>query len=90
MADEELGRAAEDLFRLDIYGQGREHIVSFRLQNDPEMGLTQGDMRQLQNLFWVRLGRTALKNKEFCHQLEIAGIEVLTEDPNPPQAAPGN
>jgi hypothetical protein len=85
-----LGRAAEELFRLDIYGPKKEHIVSFRLdQNRPELaGATSGDMMQIQNLFWVQLGRVALKNKEFCHQLELAGIEVLTEDPNPPQAAP--
>jgi hypothetical protein len=78
----EQGVAAQNFFQLSIYDPAGAHIVSLRLKRQP--GMTIGDMAQLQNFFWVALGRAVRINEEMRRHLTYAGFEVLDNDPNTP------
>jgi hypothetical protein len=85
--EEELfGQRAKEFFQLQIYDAGNEHIVTLRLRR--REGMTIGDMGQLQNFLWTQIGQAIRGNQELRKTLELGGIEVLLEDPNPPEAAP--
>lgn len=74
------GMVAQNFFQLSIYDPHGVHVVSLRLQR--QQGMTIGDMAQLQNFFWVTLGRAVRSDEEMRRHLAHAGFEVLTEDPN--------
>ena len=76
----EPGAKAQNFFQLSIYDPKGEHIISLRLQRQP--GMTIGDMAQLQNFFWMTLGRAVRSNEEMKKHLTLAGFDVLIEDPN--------
>ena len=78
---------AKDYFRLDIYDAQKCHVVSLQLRRDKEM--TVEDMGQLQNFLWTQVGLAIRDDKSLQERLKLGGIEVLTEDPAAPTAAPG-
>lgn len=54
-----------------------EHIV--RLTLDRERNMTDGDFMQLQNFFWVTVGRAIRDNPEARRTLELGGVRVVTD-----------
>jgi hypothetical protein len=81
------GVVAKDFFQLAIYDANHQHIVTLRLGR--REGHTDGDMHQLQNFLWTQVGQVIKDDEELQRRLELGGIEVLLEDPNPPQAPAG-
>lgn len=79
-----FGARAKEFFQFQIYGANHEHIVTLRLRR--REGMTIGDMGQLQNFLWTQLGRAIRNNEELRRDLGHGGVEVLLDDPNPPQS----
>ena len=94
MADEGIGVGeemflghAKDFFQLSIYDARKEHIVTLQLKR--REGMTTGDLAQLQNYLWTQLGLAIRDDKSLQARLKLGGIQVLTEPPAAPEAAPG-
>lgn len=62
------------------------HIIRLTLQRAKEM--TDGDFMQLQNFFWVTVGRAIRDNADIIRTLNAGGIQVEI-DPPTGQPAPG-
>ena len=86
--EDPLGVRAKDFFEFSVYNAQHEHIVTLRLRR--QEGQTIGDMAQLQNFLWTQVGLAIRDNEELRRRLEYGGVEVLLEDPNPPQASPAS
>jgi len=56
-----------------------QRICSLILRRTPEMA--DGDFLQLQNFFWVTIGKAVVENKELRRALELAGVVVEEADP---------
>lgn len=81
-----FGQRAKEFFEFKIYGAHNNHIVTLRLRR--QEGMTIGDMGQLQNFLWTQIGYAIRENKELQQTLGHGGVEVLLDDPSPPEAAP--
>jgi hypothetical protein len=86
LEDDLLGVRAKDFFEFKVYGANHNHIVTLRLKR--QEGMTIGDMGQLQNFLWTQVGYAISENEELQNTLRLGGVEVLLEDPSPPEAAP--
>jgi hypothetical protein len=81
-----FGQRAKEFFEFKVYGAQHNHIVTLRLRR--REGMTIGDMGQLQNFLWTQIGYAIRDSKELQDTLRHGGVEVLLEDPSPPEAAP--
>jgi hypothetical protein len=81
-----FGQRAKDFFEFKIYGAQNQHIVTLRLRKREVMTL--GDTTQMQNFLWTQVGYAIRENEELRRTLSLGGVEVLLDDPNPPEAAP--
>lgn len=81
-----LGPRAKEFFQFSVYSSRDEHIITLRLRR--REGMTIGDMGQLQNFLWTQVGYAIRENKDLQNTLRHGGIEVLLDDPSPPEAAP--
>jgi hypothetical protein len=80
-----FGQRAKEFFEFKVYGAQHNHIVTLRLRR--QEGMTIGDMGQLQNFLWTQIGYAIRDNKELQQTLRHGGVEVLLDDPSPPEAA---
>lgn len=80
------GRVPKSYYELKIYGARNNHIVTLRLRR--KEGMTDGDAMQMQNFLWTQVGYAIRESKDLQDTLLHGGIEVLLDDPSPPEAAP--
>jgi hypothetical protein len=62
-----------------------EHIIRLTLDRSREMA--DGDFLQLQNFFWVTVGRAIRDNPEVIRTLQAAGVRVEIDPPAQPSPA---
>lgn len=79
-------RTPQSHYEVRIYGASGNHIVTLRLRRLE--GMTNGDAAQMQNFLWTQVGYAIRDSKELRDILRHGGIEVLLDDPSPPEAAP--
>lgn len=80
--------AAKEFFRFSIYGADHRHIVSLQLKKAP--GHTSGDLHQMQNFLWTQIGLAIREDADLQRRLSYGGIEILLDDPSPPQESPAS